>query len=145
MYNYTLLKFKDFVSKGGHLTPIEETIDVPFKIKRIYYTTRVAQKAERGFHAHKNLQQVLICLNGSIRVRIKTQNKEEIVTLNNPLTGLYIGPLVWSELFDFTEGSVLLVLASEHYSAHDYIGDYNLYLAEVQAVFQEHQDTGRIN
>ncbi|WP_010630796.1 sugar 3,4-ketoisomerase [Sporolactobacillus vineae] len=141
MDHYTLLNFKDCVSKGGHLTPIEEQIDVPFQIKRVYYITGVAQAAERGCHAHKNLQQVLICLNGSISIRIKAPNKEEIVTLNNPSAGLYIGPLVWSELFDFTKGSVLLVVASEHYSANDYIADYNLYLTEAQAAFQEHQNT----
>ncbi|MDN3954877.1 sugar 3,4-ketoisomerase [Sporolactobacillus laevolacticus] len=135
MYNCALLKFKDIVSKDGHLSSIEEQIDVPFEIKRVYYVTGVAQEAERGFHAHKKLHQVLICLNGSIKVRLKSPNKEEIVKLYDPSVGLYIGPLIWHELFDFVKGSVLLVVASEYYFEEDYIRDYNLYLNEAKKLF----------
>ncbi|EST12724.1 dTDP-6-deoxy-3,4-keto-hexulose isomerase [Sporolactobacillus laevolacticus DSM 442] len=136
MYNCALLKFKDIVRKDGHLTPIEEKIDVPFKIKRIYYITGVAQKSARGFHSHRKLQQALICLHGSLKIRIKNPNEEEIINLNDPSVGLYIGPLVWREMFDFSKGSVLLVVASEHYSEEDYIRDYNLYLNEAKKIFQ---------
>ncbi|MFC6386571.1 sugar 3,4-ketoisomerase [Sporolactobacillus kofuensis] len=138
MYNCALLKFKDIVSNDGHLTSIEERIDVPFIIKRIYYITGVAQDAERGFHAHKTLHQVLICLNGSIKIRLKTPIKEEQIKLNDPSVGLYIGPLIWREMFDFTKGSVLLVAASDHYSEDDYIRDYNLYLDEAKDTFLSH-------
>ncbi|RYL95742.1 WxcM-like domain-containing protein [Sporolactobacillus sp. THM7-4] len=135
MYNCALLKFKDIASHDGHLSSIEEKIDVPFKIKRVYYITGVGQEAERGFHAHKKLQQVLICLNGSIKIRIKNPIEEETVQLNNPATGLYIGPLVWHEMFDFTKESVLLVVASEHYAEEDYLRDYNHYLNESKPFF----------
>jgi len=130
MYNTTLIKFKDITDKCGHLTPIEGKIDIPFEIKRIYYITRVAQGVTRGFHSHRKLHQTLICLNGSVKIRTKNPNEEEIIELNDPSVGLYIGPYVWREMFDFTEGSVLLVLASDYYNEDDYIRNYDLYLEE---------------
>ena len=130
MYNTSLIKFKDITDKYGHLTPIEGKVDIPFDVKRIYYITNVEQGVTRGFHSHRKLHQVLICLNGSIKIRTKNPNEEEVVELNNPSVGLYIGPYVWREMFDFTEGSVLLVLASEYYDENDYIRNYDFYLEE---------------
>lgn len=135
MFNTGLLKFKDIGDNYGHLTPIEGEKDIPFQIKRVYYITRVNSEVTRGFHSHKKLHQVLLCLNGSIKIRVKTPYEEEIVTLKDPSVGLYIGPLVWREMFDFSEGSVLLVLASDYYSEEDYIRDYNVYLEEAKKLF----------
>ena len=132
MYNCSLLKFKDITDKYGHLTPIESKIDTPFEIKRIYYITNVDQGVTRGFHSHHKLHQVLICLNGSVKIRVKNPNEEEVFELNKPSVGLYIGQLIWREMFDFTEGSVLLVLASEHYDEKDYIRNYDFYLEEAK-------------
>lgn len=125
-----MLKFKDIVDSYGHLTPIESRIDIPFEIKRVYYITGVQQKVTRGFHSHRKLHQVLICLNGSVKIRTKNPNEEEIFELNSPSVGLFIAPYVWREMFDFTEGSVLLVLASEYYDEDDYIRNYDFYLEE---------------
>lgn len=130
MYNTALIKFKDITDKYGHLTPIESKIDIPFEIKRIYYITKVEAGTTRGFHSHRKLHQVLICLNGSVKIKINNPNQEEIIELNDSSVGLYIGPYVWREMFDFTEGSVLLVLASEHYDEDDYIRNYDFYLEE---------------
>lgn len=135
MYNTGLLKFKDIIDKYGHLTPIEGNVDIPFEVKRVYYITRVQEGTTRGFHSHRKLHQVLICLNGSIKIRIKNPNGEEVVELNDPSIGLYIGPLIWREMFDFTEGSVLLVLASEYYDENDYIRNYDFYLEEAKKRF----------
>ena len=135
MYNCSLIKFKDITDKYGHLTPIEAKIDIPFEIKRIYYITRVDQGITRGFHSHRKLHQVLICLNGSIKIRVKNPNEEEIIELNDSSVGLYIGTYVWREMFDFTEGSVLLVLASEYYDEDDYIRNYDFYLEEAKKRF----------
>jgi len=132
MYNCSLIKFKDITDKYGHLTPIEGKIDIPFEVKRIYYITGVEQGVTRGFHSHRKLHQVLISLNGSVKIRTKNPNEEEITELNNPSIGLYIGPYVWREMFDFTEGSVLLVLASEYYDEDDYIRNYDFYLEEAE-------------
>lgn len=135
MYNCSLIKFKDITDKYGHLTPIESKIDTPFEVKRIYYITKVEQGITRGFHSHKKLHQVLICLNGSIKIRVKNPKEEEIIELNDSSVGLYIGPLIWREMFDFTEGSVLLVLASEYYDENDYIRNYDFYLEEAKKRF----------
>ncbi|WP_297423388.1 FdtA/QdtA family cupin domain-containing protein [Clostridium sp.] len=135
MYNCSLMKFKDITDKYGHLTPIESKIDVPFEIKRIYYISQVEQGVTRGFHSHRKLHQVLICLNGSAKIRVKNPKEEEVIELNNSSVGLYIGPLIWREMFDFSEGSVLLVLASEYYDENDYIRNYDFYLEEAKKRF----------
>lgn len=132
MFNCTLLKFKDITDRYGHLTPIECRIDIPFDIKRIYYITRVADGVTRGFHSHRKLHQVLICLNGSVKIKTKNPNEEEIFELYDPSFGLYVGPYVWREMYEFTEGSVLLVLASEYYDEDDYIRNYDFYLEEAK-------------
>lgn len=135
MFNTALLKFKDITDKYGHLTPVEGKIDIPFEIKRVYYITRVQEGVTRGFHSHRKLHQVLICLNGSVKIKLKNPENEEIVELKDPSVGLYIGPMIWREMFDFTEGSVLLVLASEYYNENDYIRNYDFYLEEAKKIF----------
>ncbi len=135
MYNVSMLKFRDIKDKYGHLTPIEFRNDIPFEIKRIYYITRVDQGVIRGFHSHRKLHQVLICINGSVKIKTKNPIEEEVFELNDPAIGLYIGTYVWREMFDFTEGSVLLVLASECYDEQDYIRNYDFYLEEAKKRF----------
>lgn len=135
MYNCGLIKFKDITDKYGHLTPIESKNDIPFEIKRVYYITRVDQGVTRGYHSHRKLHQVLLCLNGSVKIKVRNPAEEEIVELNDPSVGLYIGTYVWREMFDFTEGSVLVVLASEYYDEDDYIRNYDFYLDEAKKRF----------
>ncbi len=130
MYNCSLIKFKDIYDKYGHLTPIESKIDIPFEIKRVYYITGVEEGVTRGHHSHRKLHQILICLKGSIKIKAKNPNEEEVIELKDASVGLYIGPYVWREMFDFTEGSVLLILASEYYDEDDYIRNYDFYLEE---------------
>jgi dTDP-4-dehydrorhamnose 3,5-epimerase-like enzyme len=135
MYNCGLMKFKKINDKYGNLTPIEAGKDMPFQIKRVYYIYNVDKEVTRGYHSHKNLHQILICLNGSVKIRVKTPSEEKVIELNDPSVGLYIGPLIWREMFDFTEGSVLLVLASEHYDESDYIRNYDFYIQEASKLF----------
>jgi dTDP-4-dehydrorhamnose 3,5-epimerase-like enzyme len=135
MFNCSLLKFNQFSDSYGNLTPIESNKDIPFEIKRVYYITRVGQGVERGFHSHRKLHQVLICLNGSLKIKIKNPLEEEIIELNDTSIGLYIGTYVWREMFDFSENAVLLVLASEIYDESDYIRNYDFYLEEVKKRF----------
>ena len=135
MHNTGLIKFRDITDKYGNLTPIEGKTDIPFEIKRVYYISRVREGVTRGFHAHRKLHQVLICINGSVKIRVNNPNEEEIVELNDPSVGLYIGTYIWREMFDFTEGSVLLVLASEYFDEDDYIRNYDFYLEEAKKRF----------
>lgn len=130
MYNCSLLKFTNITGKYGDLTPIEEMIDIPFDIKRIYYISKVPTNITRGFHAHRKLHQVLICVNGSVKIKVKNPKEEDDYLLNNSSVGLYIGPYVWREMYDFTEGSVLLVLASDYYNENDYIRNIDFYMQE---------------
>jgi len=135
MYNCCLVKFKSIADRYGSLTPIEGKIDIPFEIKRVYYITKVGPDVTRGFHSHRTLHQVLICLNGSVKIKLKNPVSEEIVELNDSSVGLYIGPYVWREMYDFSEGSVLLVLASDYYKEEDYIRNYDFYLEEAKKRF----------
>jgi dTDP-4-dehydrorhamnose 3,5-epimerase-like enzyme len=133
--NTGLLKFKEIIDQYGHLTPIEEKMDIPFEIKRVYYISKVGQGVTRGFHAHKKLHQILICLNGSVKIKIKNPLDEEVIELNDSSVGLYIGPYIWREMYDFSEGNVLLVLASDYYNEEDYIRNYDFYLEEAKKLF----------
>ncbi len=135
--NCRMASFKTFGGAWGNLNAIEGNEDVPFEIKRIYYITQVPAGVTRGFHSHRKLEQVLLCVNGSVSIRIRTPFEEEIVSLDDPSKGLYIGHMVWREMFDFTPGSVLLVLASEHYTEADYIRNYEEYIGEARAYFEK--------
>lgn len=130
MYNCSLFKFLNITDKYGNLTPVEELVDIPFNIKRVYYITKVAKDITRGFHAHRKLHQVLICLNGSVNIKVKTPREEAEFILDNPSVGLYIGPYIWREMYNFSEGAVLLVLASDYYHEDDYIRNFDFYLQE---------------
>ena len=123
-----ITKYKVHRDKWGKLVALEGNGDIPFNIKRVYYIYDVEAGVRRGFHSHKKLEQILICVHGSVKILLKTPEKEEIVTLNEGNEGLYIGPNVWREMYDFEDGAVLLVLASQHYNESDYIRDYDDYV-----------------
>ena len=123
----TMLKeFNQRCNPGGKLSFIESSKDIPFEIKRVYYLYDV--KCRRGFHAHKSLQQYLICVNGSCKILLDDGKERKEITLDNPNVGLYIGPSNWREMYDFSNGAVLLVLASEYYDESDYIRDYGEFI-----------------
>ena len=137
MKNVSIHKFKDFTDKYGHLTPLEANADIPFEIKRVYYISKVNANIRRGFHSHRDLEQMLICVNGSVKILVKTPHEEKIVQLDSQTKGLYIGPMVWREMYDFCENAVLSVLASNHYDEKDYIRDYSVYEKEAIDYFKE--------
>lgn len=114
--------------KRGYLVALEENKNIPFDIKRVYYTYGVPTNAERGFHAHKETEQVLVCLSGSIKVKCFDGNKEEVYELDSPSKGIYLGRMLWHEMFEYKKDTVVIVLASEFYDESDYIRDYNKFL-----------------
>ncbi|MEN6326644.1 MAG: WxcM-like domain-containing protein [Syntrophomonas sp.] len=129
------LKFLDFKLLGderGSMIAIEGERSIPFPIKRIYYIYGVPAGSSRGLHAHIKLKQVLICLKGSCKIIVDDTRERETVVLNRPDTGLLIDSLIWREMYDFSPDCVLLVLASEHYDASDYIRNYEDFLSFVQ-------------
>jgi len=118
------IKTTDFSIKGdsrGSLIAIESNKDIPFDIKRIYYIFDTKPGVVRGHHAHKTLEQMLICVSGSCTIVLDDGEKRSEVVLSDPSTGLYIGANIWHEMKDFSEGAVLLVLASDFYNENDYI------------------------
>ena len=84
----------------------------------------------RGNHAHRWLYETLVCLKGSVKIKLKGYNSEEVYTLDNPEKGLIIGPMVWNEMFDYTEDCILLVLCSDNYNELEYIRDYSVFIKE---------------
>lgn len=109
----------------GNLTVAEQMIDVPFDIKRVYWTYDVPSGEHRGGHAHKALTQLLVAVSGSFKVVLDNGVERKEVLLNHPWEGLLIVPGVWRTLEDFSSGAVCMVLASELYDEEDYIRDYD--------------------
>lgn len=127
----SLIKFIDFPALGderGSLVALEAEKTVPFPIKRVYYIFGTNAGVSRGFHAHKRLQQVALCITGKCRMILDDGRQRNEVWLDSPNKGLIIGDLVWREMHDFSEDCVLLVMASEHYDENDYIRDYQDFL-----------------
>lgn len=125
------LEFIDFQIHGderGQLIALEENKNIPFPIKRVYFMYDTQKDVHRGLHAHKKLQQVLFCVSGACTIRLDDGREKVEVKLNRPEKGLYIGPGIWREMYDFQAGTVLMVLASEYYNESDYIRDYQEFL-----------------
>ncbi len=112
----------------GMLVAFEEGIDIPFEIKRVYFMYDTKPGVRRGFHAHKNLKQILVCVKGSCKVLMDDGKEKKIVHLERPYEGLYIENDIWREMYDFSEDAVLMVFASDFYNEEDYIRDYDEFL-----------------
>ena len=112
----------------GNLTAIEGRQQVPFDIQRVYYLYDVPGGAERGGHAHKGLHQLIVAMSGSFDVILDAGNGKHRYHLNRSYHGLYVCPMIWREIDNFSSGSVCLVLASNHYDENDYYRDYDEYL-----------------
>jgi dTDP-4-dehydrorhamnose 3,5-epimerase-like enzyme len=130
----SLIKTVDLKPLGdnrGSLVALESNKTIPFDIKRVYYIFGTKQLVSRGFHAHRNLSQVAICVTGSCRFVLDNGKRSEEILLDNSTTGLLIEGLTWREMHDFSADCVLLVLASEYFDEADYIRDYKEFLEVV--------------
>ena len=112
----------------GNLTFIEGGRHVPFDIRRVYYLYDVPGGAERGGHAHKDLHQLIIAMSGSFDVVLDDGFNKKRIHLNRSYNGLYVCPMIWRELDNFSSGSVCMVLASNHYDESDYYRNYQEFL-----------------
>lgn len=126
-----VLNFGDLGDERGKLVVVEGAIDVPFEIKRVFYIYGSDNEVVRGQHANRESQFVLINVGGTSKVRIDNGHSEAIVELNKPMMGLYIPTMVWKDMYDFSEDSILLVLASTHYDGNEYIRNYEEYKKEM--------------
>lgn len=116
----------------GNLTHIEGNVQIPFKIKRVYYHYDLPAGCKRGGHAHCETQNLIIALSGSFDVVLDDGYRRQSVHLQQPHQGLYIGPMVWRELENFATASLSLVLASTSYDESDYLRDYDEFLKAVR-------------
>ncbi len=124
----SILELPRIFDARGNLTFIEGGHHVPFDIQRVYYLYDVPGGAERGGHAHKGLHQLIIAMSGSFDVVLDDGRKKKRVHLNRSYRGLYVCPMIWRELDNFSSGSVCMVLASNRYDEADYYRDYEEYL-----------------
>lgn len=115
----------------GNIVIAEGNLEIPFDIKRIFYIYEVSRDTMRGAHANRNSEFVLICVKGSVKVKIKYAKEEEIYTLDVEDKGLYIPKMVWKEMYDFSEDAILLCISSKEYDPQEYIREYDKFLQEV--------------
>ena len=128
------IKLYEFEIHGdyrGSLISLEENINVPFAIKRVYFIYDTEDKVIRGNHAHHTLEQILVCVHGSCVILLSDGIESKSIYLRRPNCGLYIPPKIWHEMSSFSEGAVLMSLASDFYKEDDYIRDYNKFISLV--------------
>lgn len=123
-----LIELKVMGDERGKLVALEGGRNIPFDIKRVYYLTDTVTGISRGFHAHRQLEQIAICVSGRCRMLMDDGVSREEVWLDAPDKAICIGRMIWHEMHDFSSDCVLLVLASDHYDESDYIRSYPAFL-----------------
>lgn len=131
---YDLLHFPVHGNHKGSLVALEKGVDFPFDIKRVYYIWGTQKDMVRGKHAHRKLEQVIVCTSGSCDFILDNGKERKTVHLDSPAEGLHIQSNIWREFTNFSPNCVVMVLASEHYDENDYIRDYDDFLNEVKNV-----------
>lgn len=131
MSNFKLFNFSEIGDERGSLVALESLKNIPIDIERVYYIYGTSMKQERGFHAHKELRQIAICVNGSLDILMDDGNTKETITLDTPSKGLLIDRMQWHVMKNFSPSCVLLVLADDEYRESDYIRDYEHFANEV--------------
>ena len=131
---YKILEFDDLGDERGNLVVVEGEQDIPFEIKRVFYIYGSDSEVVRGQHANRNSEFVLINVSGTSKVRVDNGFEEEIIELNRPRMGLYLPTMLWKDMYDFSEDSVLLVLASTHYHPEEYIKVYEEFVNAVSGL-----------
>ena len=131
--NYKLINMKIFGDDRGKLISLEGNKNVPFDIKRVYWIYDTLPNEERGFHAHKNMEQIIVAMDGACKFILDDGKSRESIWLNRPDVGLYIGKNIWREMKNFSYGCKLMVLASKYYDEKEYIRDYDEFLKEVNS------------
>jgi hypothetical protein len=121
----TLPKIKD---RRGNITPIHNSVEVPFAIRRVFYLYDVPGGESRGAHAHRKCHQFLIAASGSYEVLVDDGRTQRLIQLNRPYLGLHVPPMIWASEINFSSGAICLVLASEQYNASDYVREYSDFL-----------------
>lgn len=130
IHNCRIIELPKIHDPRGNLTFIEGGYQIPFDIKRVYYLYDVPGGADRGAHAHRDLQQFIVAMSGSFDVVLNDGVESQRFHLNRSYFGLYVCPMMWRFLDNFSSGSVCMVLASQRYDESDYVRDYDQFLLE---------------
>ncbi len=135
---YKILEFGEFGDERGNLVVAEGSgIDIPFEIQRVFYMYGSDSEVVRGQHANRKSEFVLINVSGTSKVKVDNGFESEVIELNKPRMGLYIETMVWKDMYEFSEDSVLLVLANTHYDGTEYIRDYDAFIKEVRGTKEQ--------
>lgn len=129
--NYKLIDLSVRGDNNGHLLACEYTKNCPFDVKRVFWIFDTKPGIVRGSHANRNSEFLLVAINGSCKIKVDDGKNQEIVTLNNPHTGLYLNKMMWKEMYDFSYNAILLVLTNTLYDEKEYIRNYDEFLKEV--------------
>jgi oxalate decarboxylase/phosphoglucose isomerase-like protein (cupin superfamily) len=127
VYDCGTIRLPKVLNPAGNLTALENSISLPFDIRRVYFIYDVASGCDRGAHAHKELEQCIVAASGSFEVLLDDGSRTKVFRLDRPDIGLHVPPPMWRRLFNFSGGSVCLVLASRPYEEDDYIHDYETF------------------
>lgn len=125
VYDCSIIELPKITMRQGNITPVEGMIDLPFKVKRVFYSYDIPGGESRGAHAHKECHQFIVAASGSFEVALDDGRNKRTVLLNRPFYGLHVLPGIWAAEQGFSSGSICLVLASHGYQADDYIRDYD--------------------
>lgn len=132
VYDCSIIELPKIETVGGNITPVHPNINVPFDIRRVFYSYDIPGGEARGAHAHKECHQFLIAASGAYEVLLDDGVNKRTVLLNRPFYGLHVPPGIWASEQAFSSGSICLVLASHGYSEEDYIRSYEDYLEYIQ-------------
>jgi len=128
IYDCPILHLPKVENRAGNITPVQNSIELPFDVKRVFYIYDIPGGSDRGAHAHKECHQLLVAVSGSFDVFLDDGMNKKTITLNRPYFGLYIPPGIWAAEQSFSAGAICLVLTSDFYDEDDYIRDYNEFL-----------------
>lgn len=130
--NCNIIELPKIGDPRGSLTFVESRRHIPFDIRRVYYLYDMPGGAERGGHAHKALHQLIIAMSGSFDIHLDDGYGKKVIHMNRSYYGLYVCPMIWREIDNFSSGAVCMVLASDYYDELDYYRDYNQFISDAQ-------------
>jgi dTDP-4-dehydrorhamnose 3,5-epimerase-like enzyme len=132
VWDSSLIQIKKVKSREGNLSIVENGVDLPFDVKRVFYIYDIPGGESRGAHAHKECHQFLVAVSGAFEVLLDDGRTQRLVQLNRPYHGLHIPPGLWASEINFSSGAVCLVLTSHTYNETDYIRSYDDYLSYIR-------------
>ena len=127
VFDCSLIELPKIQNRSGNITPVHNNIEIPFAVKRVFYSYDIPGGIDRGAHAHKECHQFLIAASGSFEVQLDDGKVKKSVMLNQPFRGLHIPPGIWASEVNFSSGAICLVLASHTYNEKDYLRNYEEY------------------